>query len=218
MSSDINDMNLTEETGVSWDPDAERPKAKGFAPVEDGTYNVVLSQGQQGGSSEVKTSKANNPYLSAFVCGTIQKPGDKMNNRKLFFRPGTRGFKDPNGKLLPSDCHCIILSAGLTPGKNMDFTEFGSLLDQALAGQPTAEVFTRWEADVKNEETGKYITILKGMKNFPQNPDGSYEHVLTAANTANISLLGGYTIPDGVEIAARERVFVHEPKKAQAQG
>lgn len=213
--SDINDMNLNEETGVTWDPDAERPKSKGFSPVVDGTYQVVFSQGQQGGSSEVKVSQKNNKYLSAFVCATITAPGDKMNNRKAFFRPGTRGFKDANGKALPSDCHCIILSAGLTPDKNMDYEGFGQLLDQALAGQPSGEVFIRWEAEVKTAE-GKYITILKGMKNFPQNADGSYNPTLTAANTASISLLGGYTIPDGVEVEARERVFVHEPRKQAA--
>lgn len=214
--SDINDMNLNEETGVCWDPDAERPKAKGFAPVEDGTYQVTFSQGSRsGGGTEIKISQAGKEYLSAFVCATISKPGEKMDNRKAFFRPGTRGFKDPQGKLLPSDCHCIILSAGMTPPSKATFQEFASTLDLALSAQPTGEVYIRWEADVKNAE-GKYVTILKGMKNFPQNADGTYDHILNAANTASISLLNGYTIPEGQEVQGRERVFVHEPKKQAA--
>jgi hypothetical protein len=76
--------------------------------------------------------------------------------------------------------------------------QLAQLFTRALASEPTCRISTRWEATEKTSD-GKYNTFLKGMRNFPQNADGSYQHIVKGED------------PAGDEITARATVTRYLP-------
>ena len=161
--ANINDLQLLEEI-VNYDPQAElNPTVR----IPDGWYLMDLSLGSNG--IKIRPRSNGTSYLSVHVKGKVVAPGSKFDGYERTGFVSSIVFE----KSKTSALHSLLSACGNAAPPQHSLGTLKSLVEETLAQTPQAQVRTKWEAGAKNPE-GKYITVLRGMKQFPQNSDGSY--------------------------------------------
>lgn len=164
--ADINDLKLLDEV-VSYDPEAElNPQIM----VPDGRNLVEVSLGSKG--VQVHAQQNGKAYIDAHVRAKFIAPGTKYDGAvrsgfisSIVFEGGT------------SALHQLLKAVKSPAPQSCALSQLKALVEQALGGTPQCNTRTSWEAKWRNEETGKFDKNsfqIKGMKNFPLLPDGSY--------------------------------------------
>lgn len=160
--SDINNMHLLNEQ-IEYNPEAESSSSSVKLP--DGTYLMSLALGKFG--IDVKTTADKKPYIQAHVQGVVIDPGGQFNSYRangsissLVFEDGTSAVTD------------LLKRAGTPAPATVTLGDLKALVETALQANLQLQTRVRWEAKAK-DSSGKWQRV-KGMKKFPQNPDGSY--------------------------------------------
>lgn len=193
--SDINNMDLMNEV-VEYNPEAE------YNPVllvPDATYTVKLELGK-GGTQLKKAKSTGKPYIDANISGTITDPGSKFDGFHV------SGFY--NSVVFASGAsaiHQILKACGTPAPASCTLGDLQTLLTNTLAGGPTIQARTRWEGSTKNSEGAENAYIrVRGMKNFDQRADGSYNPFVTV------------TLADGSETTVEAKVVMVDFQPAPA--
>jgi len=167
---DINDPRLQKEM-VEANPDAdffELPPP----PPDDQDYLVKVVLGEKGIVSNKQKRKGDaegkptGPYfLNVALECHILDPGQTWDNAKLF-ENATSIIMQSSGT---SYLHAILRALGYPAVGKMPLAGPGSLAEHALSvftSDATCMVSGKWEARAQTA-TGEWITVRKGMKNFP---------------------------------------------------
>ena len=170
---DINALlDMLPDDGAALEVDPEKDAFAAPPPPPDDTYVAKLSLGPKKFMTGTAKSGAN--YVMAQIMAKIVDEGKRTNNQVVFANESDMVF---NGT---SRISGILAVLGFKAKRDYQTRrEMIELLGTALATEPLAQIKTRWELSAEtgvNPATGKkvYETILKGMKNFPVNEDGSY--------------------------------------------
>ncbi len=186
--SDINNMNLLDET-IEYNPEAESSGSSTKLP--DGTYLMSLALGKFG--IELKTTtEGKKPYIQVHVQGTVIDPGSQFNGFRASGTVSSIVFED--GTSVVTD---LLKQAGTTPPASVTLRQLKEAVELALQANLQLLTRVRWEASAKTS-SGKWERV-KGMKKFPQNPDGSYSP---------------YVEIDGETVEAYERIVGFPTAKA----
>lgn len=186
----LSDSMVAERIEIN--PDANPMEAP--PPPDDGVYRVKLTGGNDWEQAETrpnKTSGESTTYYKTQFRAQIIAEGTKNNNKILFGRENTLTFDGKN-------VLAYILLQIKGGSKNEQARAFVAGLDtplklarafqQTLAGEPIIKVSSKWRASYKSEVNGetKYLTAKSGQNNFPRNPDGTFQHVITVPNVGDV--------------------------------
>lgn len=199
MSVDV-DALLDQE--VEYDPSVENPW-DAPAPPPDGKHSVILSLGRSstGGDpiivarrrkeGETKDNATGEAYLMVPVVAKINEPGEAYD--KLLVFDNAFSMIGRNGT---SRIHEILKVVGDPAPKACSLRQLKELIEAALSGNASCIVETEWEAsceDPRKPGSKEYITVKKGMRNFPKNSAGEYipqiEYLYTDASGASQSVM-----------------------------
>lgn len=157
----ISNMNLLDDP-IEYNPTAKQESSK----IPDGTYLMSLSLGKYGTSTFAAKGK---PCVKAHVEGKIVAPGTRYDGWKASGFLTSMQFSDGTSPLQQ-----LLFRSGSTAAV-ASARELITAVEETLAANPEVNCKVRWETKgIKDQESGKYIQI-KGMKNFPQNEDGSFD-------------------------------------------
>ena len=164
---DINDLSLAAEE-QELNPDADAYAAP--PPPPDQRWQGKLAISEQGITSGnvKKGAQKGKGFYQINVAATITAPDSPFDGRVVFDGPTTLVFDG------------ISKAAGLTKilggtvAARTTNVEVARELARLLQGEPTALFDTRWEAYCRDCEK----TIKRGMKKFPQNPDGTHRSTI----------------------------------------
>ena len=151
------------------------PEKDAFAappPPPDDTYVAKLALGPKKFMTGTSAKGVN--FVMAHIMAKIIDEGKRTNNQVVFANESDMVF---NGT---SRISGVLSVLGFKAKRDYQTRrEMIELLGTALGTEPVVQIKTRWELSAEtgvNPSTGKkvYETVLKGMKNFPVNEDGSY--------------------------------------------
>lgn len=161
----------------------------GVAPTPDGEHIATLKLGPRGITAG--TTRSGHNYYNVHVECRVIAEGQRHDNFPVF----------DNVSTLISDFTGTSRMAGVlkalrepVPARTT-LSELVKQFAKALEGQPRVKVVTRWEADQKQSD-GKYKTIRRGMKKFPEITTGNYSPTITV---------------DGEEVTAQAKVTKYLP-------
>ena len=170
---DINQiLGMLPDEDMPLEVDPEKDAFAAPPPPPDDWYTAKLTLGPK--KFMTGTSQKGVNYVMAQVMARIIADGQRANNQVVFANESDMVF---NGT---SRISGILGVLGYKA--KADYQTRREMLDLfagALSSEPICDVKTRWELSVPvgtNPATGKaiYETVLKGMKNFPVNDDGTH--------------------------------------------
>ncbi len=169
----------TEEDRVEVDPSADA--FAGMAPVKDGDHSAKLMYGTDDPEKrwQRRKDKNGNTYYATRIQARIIAPGDDDDNKAVF-----DGFVSTMMRNGTSRVIGVLGALGYDVSTVSSHLDQVKALDNLLAGEPSCGIETEWEAqyDTGNvdSDTGKkiYKTLKRGMRNFPSDPNGVYNHTL----------------------------------------
>jgi hypothetical protein len=178
---DINDPRLQQEM-VEANPDADFFELPA-PPPDDRAYIVKVMLGDKGivasrqkRKGDVEGRPTGPFFLNAAIECHIMDPDQPWDNRVLYENATSIIMQSSGTSLL----HAILRALGYPALGRMPLTGPGSLAEHTLgvfSSEPQCGVEGKWEARAQNAK-GDWITIRKGMKNFPlnnpSNPDEGY--------------------------------------------
>ena len=168
---DSYDESLVQEQ-IEINPDIN-PNA-GPLPISDGKHRVRLVFDPEGTTSSVTNSAAATPFISCQFSAVVLDDGPEKN-RRTFSKVNTLVFdgKSEMGRIIQvargDDQAARDYVRTLT-----NYVALAKAFREALATEPVVEVRTRWEAQAKNLETGKWDVVKAGQKQFPSDGHGGY--------------------------------------------
>lgn len=171
MSDDyLNNTNLW-DTEVEYDEGAELNQQN---LVPDDVRPVVTWKLGNRGVSDPKKDKNGRAFFKVHMQGNVVAPGAYYDNLAIFYEPTSIIFSSGT-----SAVHDFLRKIGQPAPQRCSLGELKLRMEAALSGNPQTKVRGLWEGSIQdgiNETTGKtkYKVVLKGMKKFPQRPDGTY--------------------------------------------
>lgn len=164
---DINDLNLASEE-QELNPDADAYAAP--PPPPDQRWQAKLAISEQGitAGKVKKGAQQGKGFYQINLAATLTAPDSPFDGRVIFDGPTTLVFDG------------ISKAAGLTKilggvvAARTTNVEVARELARIVQGQPTVLLDSRWEGYCRDCEK----TVLKGMKRFPQNADGTHAHTV----------------------------------------
>lgn len=160
------------------------------APPPDGRHQAIICLGKapqgaddpiqihrQRKEGEKKGEGTGDPYLQVPIALKIMAPGSPEDGLFVFDNANTLKMRTGTTRV-----HEILKACGNPPPRTCSLGYLKQMLVETLGGENvTVEIETQWraQAEVKDPKTGeviKYENIKTGMKNFPKNADGSYNH------------------------------------------
>jgi hypothetical protein len=165
-------------------------------PVKDGVHEAKLAYGSDDPEKRWQTrkDKQGNKYYATKLMAKIIDPGNEDDNKVVF-----DGFVSTMMRQGTSRVIGVLHALGYDVGTITSHLDQVRALDNLLAGEPTCQIETEWEAQYdsgeKDDTTGKtiYKRLKKGMKNFPSDANGVFQHVLESP-------------VDGSDVTAQARV------------
>ncbi len=199
---DLSDMDLAgDDLAIDNDADA----FGGPPPPPEGIrYFVKLAHqpGEGGVTSEYKkgTTKRGEGYVMTRIVATIQDPGGRFDNTKLFDNPMTLVMDSGTCRMAG------ILKVLRTPAPaRTNNVALARLFREAINGEPQTFVEVQWGAYLAEDKK----TVGKGMKRWPKKEDGSHHHVaiwdgtkLWSESEARQAGVVGFKVEARAEIAA----------------
>jgi hypothetical protein len=191
--SDINNQALYDEP-MTYDPTAElNPTQK----IPDGWYLMELGLRKEATLKPI----GQQPCVEANVMGTIIAPGDKINGFRVSDFISSYIFESSGTSTL----HRLLTAVGNPAPATQSARQLQAQVDSTFQQPGQGRARIRWEASVKNSDgaTPAYLRV-RGMKHFPQNPDGSYSPFVD------------FTLGDGtvVNVEAKEKFVDFKPANA----
>jgi hypothetical protein len=177
--SDINNLPLVDEPLGDFNPDAELYRNP--APPPDGTYSVRLEQKKAYGGEEYWRQYADKetqaPYFATQLSGFIQDPSGAYDNRLVFADFVSTKVMEGGSSAVAQVIKALGFGDGLAACRtHKDIME---LFEQALSSQRPIKAAIQWQARGWDKEARAETCNVRGMKKFPQNPDGTYNPVIT---------------------------------------
>jgi hypothetical protein len=187
----LNDMNLW-DTEVTYDPTAELNQQN---LVPDDVRPVVTWKLGQRGFSDPKKSKTGVAFFMVSLQGNVVAPGQYYDNLAIFDDPTSIVFEGGTGKL-----QAWLKAVGQPAPARCSLGELKSRVEAALNGGAQCKVRGQWQGSVQDGQTdagkNKYKVVVKGMKKFPQRPDGTHEPTI---------------VIDGADVKAQYKVMDYQP-------
>lgn len=186
----LNDMNLW-DTEVSYDPTAELNQQN---LVPDDVRPVVAWKLGQRGFSDPRKAKNGQAYFMVSLQGNAVAPGTPYDNLAIFDDPTSIVFEGGAGKL-----QSWLKAVGQPAPQRCSLGELKQRVQTALDGGAQCKVRGQWQGSVIDGQTdagkNKYKVVVKGMKKFPQRPDGTHSPTI---------------VIDGVEVNAQYKVMDYQ--------
>jgi hypothetical protein len=159
------------------------PNADAFAgppPPPDRVYvaKLKLNENQVEGGFEAGRTKNDETMIVAHVEARIVDEGNPFHDRPVFDRVSTLVMKSSGNSAMAG----ILVSAlDEEVDPHIGKGELARQFKQAIVQEPLVGIKTQWRLSVEDGEhpdgRKKYKTVLRGMKRFPQNEDGTYSHI-----------------------------------------
>lgn len=184
----------TSEDRVEVDPNKDAFAAP--PPPKDGTHLVRLGYGSDDPEKrwQRRKDKNGNQYYATKLMAKIIAPGEEDDNKVVF-----DGFVSTMMRQGTSRVIGVLQALGHDVGTITSHLDQVKALDNLLAGEPTCNIETEWEAQFntgEKDDNGKdiYKRMKKGMKNFPSDANGVYQHILESP-------------VDGSDVSAQARII-----------
>ncbi len=170
----VNDADLLNQR-VEYDPEAELNEIN-LAP--DGYHTLNVELGRDG--ITVGKTKNGQAFIQAHIMARVVAPGETFDKSVIFDRVSSIVFDSGTSPL-----HQFLKATGNPAPASSTLQELKDHTLQVLAGKPQVSGRTRWIGSVQTgtSSDGKktYEDKLKGMRNFAQNPDGTYNPRFTVS-------------------------------------
>ncbi len=173
---DLNDLYLEDEA-LQLDPEAD--PFQGPPPLPDGVHLVKPSLFRRNGNSPFQAGmdKTSHKFVMASVVATVVAEGKPWNGAKIFDRVTTIML----GNTQTCRMAGVLKPLGVKIPATTTAKELAKTFETQLEGEPLIGVETQWQARAQHGD--KWVTLLRGMKKFPQREDGSYNHVIEDPET-----------------------------------
>jgi hypothetical protein len=173
---DLNDLYLEDES-LQLDPDADA--FQGPPPPPDGVHLAKIMPFRKNGDSpfQVGKDKRSKPFIMAAVVNKAVAEGRPWDGANIFDRVSSVIMQNSGTCRMAG----VLKALGITVPATTTMKGLARMLETALAGEPMICVETQWQARAQHGD--KWVTILRGMKKFPQKPDGSYSHIVDDPET-----------------------------------
>lgn len=202
-SVDLNELQLEDDDlGSDFNPDADA--FSGPPPPPDGIAFVKLRLFKGGDTPtgfSVGQTRNGDSYIMARIEARIVDEGGPFHDRPLFDRQSTAKRTGSGTCGIAGVLKALGEAVPRTIGKR----ELAVMLRDVLEQEPMCRIEHQWQgrAQTGTDDNGRpiYRTVKRGMKKFPQNEDGSYNHVFEH---------------DGEEVVAQATILRYLPAEEES--
>jgi hypothetical protein len=168
-----------DDLGDNFNPNADA--FVGPPPPPDGLWlaKLKLNESQVKGGFKAGRDRNDNTIITAQVEARIVDEGGEFHDRPVFDQVSTLVMQGSQNSRMAG-----LLTKALEEvvDDRIGKGDLARRLRDALVAEPVVTIETQWRASKEDGEhpdgRKKYKNVAKGMKRFPRNEDGTYNHVI----------------------------------------